>query len=69
MNPDLESPQAELKRRELLQSAEISHELVRNALTKKRIKASDVEVAIGYARELAFTLNKLKLALLGVEVE
>lgn len=57
----------ELKHAELLQGFEISNSLARKALTKTKITASDVEIAIGYQRECAEKLGKLRLALLGIE--
>lgn len=59
----------QLQRAELLQAVGIANDLVRKALTKKQITASDVEVAIGYNRESAEKLGKLRLSLLGVEIE
>lgn len=67
MNPDHEAPQAELKRAQLLQAAEICRELIGKTLTKPRITASDVECACGHGREMMFQLSKLKLSLLGIE--
>lgn len=52
---------------ELLQAVRISMDLTRNALTRKRLVASDVESAISYARETSEKLGKLRLALLGIE--
>lgn len=59
----------ELKRHELLQAFEIANSLARQALTKRQITASDVDQAISYNRESSEKLGKLRLALLGVEVE
>lgn len=60
---------AEIKRAELLQGFEISHELTRKALAKTRITVSDVEIAAGHGRDMMKKLDDLRLALFGIETK
>lgn len=60
---------AEIKCAELLQAVDIGLDLTRNALTKKTLTVSDVESAMGFQRECAEKLGKLRLVLHGINVE
>lgn len=68
-NHTQENGEAAIRRQTLLQAFEIANTLARQSLTKSKITVGDVELAMGYNRESSEKLGKLRLALLGIEVE